>query len=78
MSQSVLNVSGVNKNGYLTSLNSLKQNTDNEINDIKKAKLLMKSARKNYPDSPYGWISSARIEELDNNIESARKIIAQA
>jgi len=38
----------------------------------------MKSARKNYPDSPYGWISSARIEELDGKIEQARKIISQA
>lgn len=43
-----------------------------------KAKLLMKSVRKNNPDSPYGWISSARIEELDGKVDSARQIIAQA
>lgn len=38
----------------------------------------MKSVRKNNPDSPYGWISSARIEELDGKVDSARQIIAQA
>lgn len=65
-------------NGYLTNLNALKVNSSSEINDIKKAKLLMKSVRKNNPDSPYGWISSARIEELDGKIDAARQIIAQA
>ena len=78
MSGTVMGTSTVNKNGYLTDLNAIKMNSDTEINDIRKAKLLMKSARKNYPDSPYGWISSARIEELDGKIEQARKIISQA
>lgn len=78
MSGSVMNTSVVNKSGYLTDLNALKVNSASEINDIKKAKLLMKSVRKNHPDSPYGWISSARIEELDGKLEAAREIIAQA
>lgn len=76
--ESVMGTSVVNKNGYLTDLNALKLNTETEINDIKKAKLLMKSARKNNPDSSLGWISGARIEELDGQLESARKIIAEA
>jgi len=78
MSNSVSGTSVVNKNGYLTDLNALKINSATEINDIKKAKLLMKSVRKNYPDSPYGWISSARIEELDGKADAAREIIGQA
>jgi hypothetical protein len=42
-----------------------------EINDFKKAKLLMKSARLANPDSAHGWISSARLEEMDGNIDEA-------
>ena len=76
--ESVMGTSVLNKNGYLTDLNSLKLNTDTEINDIKKAKLLMKSARKNNPDSSLGWISGARIEQLDGQLASARKLIAEA
>jgi pre-mRNA-processing factor 6 len=78
MSNSVMGTSVVNKNGYLTDLNALKMNSATEINDIKKAKLLMKSVRKNNPDSAHGWISSARIEELDGKVDAAREIIGQA
>lgn len=78
MSSTVMGTSTVNKNGYLTNLNSIKLNSSNEINDIKKARLLMKSIRKNHPDSHNGWISSARIEELDGKTEAAREYIAQA
>ena len=38
----------------------------------------MKSLRQNNPDSAHGWLSSARVEELDGNLEKAREIIAQA
>ena len=38
----------------------------------------MKSARKNNPDSSLGWISGARIEQLDGQLASARKLIAEA
>lgn len=78
MAGSVMGTSNVNKSGYITDLDALKVNSASEINDIKKAKLLMKSVRKNHPDSPYGWISSARIEELDGKLDAAREIIAQA
>lgn len=78
MSSSVMGQSVVNKSNYITDLNSLRLNSASEINDIKKAKLLMKSVRKNHPESPYGWISSARIEEIDGKIDAAREIIGQA
>jgi pre-mRNA-processing factor 6 len=78
MSSSVMGTTAINKNGYLTDLNALKINSATEINDIRKAKLLMKSIRKNDPNSPIGWISSARIEELDGKIDAAREIIGEA
>lgn len=46
MSSSVMGTTAINKNGYLTDLNALKINSATEINDIRKAKLLMKSIRK--------------------------------
>jgi len=78
VTNSVSGYSTVNKEGYITDLQSLKVSTDSEINDLKKAKLLMKSIRKTNPNSAHGWISSAWIEEMDGNIEEARSIIAQA
>lgn len=38
----------------------------------------MKSVWKSNPNSAIGWISSARVEEMDGNIEEAWNIIGQA
>lgn len=38
----------------------------------------MKSVRKSNPNSAIGWISSAKVEEMDGNIEEARLLIGQA
>lgn len=35
-----------------------------DINDIKKARLLLKSVRETNPNHPPAWIASARLEEV--------------
>jgi pre-mRNA-processing factor 6 len=39
----LLQSNSVNKEGYITDLNSIKINNDTEINDLKKARALLKS-----------------------------------
>jgi len=68
----------INKEGYMTDLNSMKIQTDTEINDIKKARALLKAAISNNPKSYTGWIAAARVEELDGKLQEARNILAQA
>lgn len=58
----------VNKDGYMTDLNSLTFNSAHEINDIKKARALLKSVITSNPNSASGWIAAARVEELDGKI----------
>ena len=58
----------VNKEGYITDLNSIKINNDTEINDLKKARALLKSVIISNPKSSSGWIAAARVEELDGKI----------
>jgi pre-mRNA-processing factor 6 len=68
-------VSSINKQGYMTDLNSLKVNSATEINDLKKARVLLKAVIKANPDSTSGWIAVARVEELDGKIQEARNVL---
>ena len=78
VSDSVTGQTVVNKSGYLTELASLKVNTETEINDIKKARLLLKSVITHNPDKAPGWIAAVRVEELDGKVETARNLLQQA
>jgi hypothetical protein len=40
---------GFNKEGYMTDLNSMKLNSESEINDLKKARILLKAVIKANP-----------------------------
>lgn len=62
--------------GYLTSLASLPQLSENEIGDFKKARLLLKSVIQTDPKNSFGWIAAARVEELDGKLPAARSILA--
>jgi pre-mRNA-processing factor 6 len=73
-----LQSNSVNKEGYITDLNSIKINNDTEINDLKKARALLKSVILSNPKSSSGWIAAARVEELDGKIQEARNILAKA
>ena len=79
MSDNVKGQTTVNSNGYLTEMNSVvNTNTANNINDFKKARLLLKSVINTNSKHIPGWIAAARLEELDGKIQQARNIIAQA
>lgn len=63
---------------YLTDLGSIKINSEAEIGDIKKARLLLQSVRQTNPKHAPGWIASARLEEVAGLLKEARKLITQA
>jgi len=52
----------------MTDLNSLKINSETEINDLKKARVLLKAVIKANPLSSSGWVAAARVEELDGKL----------
>ena len=62
----------------MTDLNSLKINSETEINDLKKARVLLKAVIKANPLSSSGWVAAARVEELDGKLQEARNILEQA
>jgi len=62
----------------MTDLNSMKLNTETEINDLKKARILLKAVIKANPESWSGWIAAARVEELDGKLTEARLILERA
>ncbi|RWR92044.1 Ubiquitin domain-containing protein [Cinnamomum micranthum f. kanehirae] len=75
LSDSVSGLTVVDPKGYLTDLKSMKINSDAEISDIKKARLLLKSVTQTNPKHPPGWIAAARLEEVAGKIHIARQLI---
>lgn len=61
--------STVDKKGYMTELESVVVNNSEEIGDLKKARLIMKSSINSNPTSSASWIAAARIEEFDGKLE---------
>eukprot|EP00624_Nannochloropsis_granulata_P000774 evm.model.NODE_1320_length_10197_cov_17.270178.3 len=77
ISDSVSGQTVVDPKGYLTDLNSLKINTDTEVGDIKRARLLLVSLTDTNPKHAPGWVARARVEEQAGKIVAARKIIKE-
>lgn len=75
VSDSVSGQTVVDPKGYLTDLQSMIPSYGGDINDIKKARLLLKSVRETNPNHPPAWIASARLEEVTGKIQSARNLI---
>ena len=48
-----------------------------DIQDVRKARLLMKSVRETNPKQPQAWIGSARLEEVVGRTQEARALIMQ-
>jgi len=69
------NKNAIDATGYLTSLSTIPIASNAEVNDINKARLLLKSVRDTNPKHAPAWIASARVEETANKIHTARKII---
>lgn len=74
-SDSVTGQTVVDPKGYLTGLQSMIPQLGADINDIKKARLLLKSVRETNPTHPPGWIASARLEEVTGKLQQARNLI---
>lgn len=77
LSDSVSGLTVVDPKGYLTDLKSMKINSDAEISDIKKARLLLKSVIQTNPKHGPGWIAAARLEEVAGKLQAARNFIQQ-
>ncbi|KAF6200949.1 hypothetical protein GE061_005396 [Apolygus lucorum] len=75
ISDSVEGQTVVDPKGYLTDLQSMIPSYGGDINDIKKARLLLKSVRETNPNHPPAWIASARLEEVTGKIQAARNLI---
>lgn len=65
----------VDPKGYLTDLQSMIPTYGGDINDIKKARLLLKNVRESNPNHPPAWIASARLEEVTGKVQAARNLI---
>ncbi|KAI4456602.1 pre-mrna splicing factor [Holotrichia oblita] len=75
VSDSVTGQTVVDPKGYLTDLQSMIPSYGGDINDIKKARLLLKSVRETNPNHPPAWIASARLEEITGKVQAARNLI---
>ena len=75
LGDSVTGQTVVDPKGYLTSLSSMRVNTDSEVGDIKKARLLLGSVTSTNPKHAPGWIAAALVEEVAGKMVAARKII---
>lgn len=75
VSDSVTGQTVVDPKGYLTDLQSMIPTYGGDINDIKKARLLLKSVRETNPNHPPAWIASARLEEVTGKVQMARNLI---
>lgn len=75
VSDSVTGQTTVDPKGYLTDLQSMIPTYGGDINDIKKARLLLKSVRETNPNHPPAWIASSRLEEVTGKVQMARNLI---
>ncbi|XP_052872848.1 pre-mRNA-processing factor 6 [Anopheles cruzii] len=75
VSDSVTGQTVVDPKGYLTDLQSMIPTYGGDINDIKKARMLLKSVRETNPYHPPAWIASARLEEVTGKLQMARNLI---
>jgi len=75
VSDSVSGQTVVDPKGYLTDLHSMLPQYGGNVDDIQKARLLLKSVRETNPKHSPGWVASARLEEATGKIQAARNII---
>ena len=80
MGDSVTGQTTVDPKGYLTSLaaasaGSLSETSD--VEDVRKARLLMKSVVTTNPRHGPGWVALARLEEAVRNLSEARRVARQ-
>lgn len=62
---------------YLSGLESSAQRAP-QINDLRRARTLLRAAVQSNPTNPAAWISAAKIEEVAGNPKRARELLADA
>eukprot|EP00923_Selenidium_pygospionis_P014994 GHVN01026031.1.p1 GENE.GHVN01026031.1~~GHVN01026031.1.p1 ORF type:complete len:845 (+),score=179.99 GHVN01026031.1:2-2536(+) len=62
---------------YLVDMQNMRNSNTEDIADVKKARLLLKSVVDSNPKHPPGWIAFARCEEYAGRLQSARELIAE-
>ena len=73
-SDSVSGQTVVDPKGYLTDLQSMIPSYGGDINDVKKARLLLKSVRETNPNHPPAWIASARLEVVTGKVQVKKSL----
>eukprot|EP01062_Namystynia_karyoxenos_P078607 TRINITY_DN8125_c1_g1_i1.p1 TRINITY_DN8125_c1_g1~~TRINITY_DN8125_c1_g1_i1.p1 ORF type:complete len:965 (+),score=342.99 TRINITY_DN8125_c1_g1_i1:88-2982(+) len=77
VSDSVTGQTVVDPKGYMTALRSMRINSESEVSDIKRARVLLKWVTQTNPAHGPGWIAWARVEQLAGRLAHARRIIAE-
>lgn len=67
----------VDPEGYLTHLDTL-DSANQEIQDLKKLKTLLKSLLSTNPHQAQSWLAVSRLEEKDGNLKAAKDLLHQA
>mmetsp|Transcript_31144 Transcript_31144/g.75951 ORF Transcript_31144/g.75951 Transcript_31144/m.75951 type:complete len:978 (-) Transcript_31144:272-3205(-) len=76
VADSVTGQTVIDPKGYLTDLNSsVKVQSSSDLQDIKKARLLLKSVIMTNPKHGPGWIAAARLEQETGKLIAARNLI---
>ncbi|KAF1755291.1 hypothetical protein GCK72_021860 [Caenorhabditis remanei] len=77
VSDSVTGQTVVDPKGYLTDLQSIIPQMGGDLQDIKKARMLLKSVRETNPRHPPAWVASAVLEEQAGKLQTARNLIME-
>lgn len=76
-SDSASGQTNIDPSGYLTEMAGMHITSDTEVNDIRKARILLKSVTTTNPKHAPGWIAAARLEEVAGKLSAARALITQ-
>jgi pre-mRNA-processing factor 6 len=69
MADSVTGQTVIDPKGYMTDLQSMAIDSTTDVQDIKKARELMKSVISTNPHHGPGWIAAARVEERAGKLQ---------
>lgn len=70
-------IPSIDPSGYLTEMSQIPTYTEEEVSDLKKARMLLKSLVSTNPENAASWLAYARLEEKDGNLAQARKILEE-
>ncbi|PJF19490.1 hypothetical protein PSACC_00212 [Paramicrosporidium saccamoebae] len=77
MAEGVGTQASIDPAGYLAGLEE-QTTASGQVNDIKRARALLRSAVNTNPLNSAAWIAAARVEEVAGNMKQARAVLAEA